>query len=500
MDTLAVARDPRPASRKGALSAFLVAGAMAAAPIVTPVPAFARLAPDGFGDLIEQVSPAVVQISVKQAMPTGGPAGIEENSVPEQFRDGPFKDFFQRFFKDGVPQQFEHPRGGRVAIGSGFIIDDSGIVVTNNHVVGDAKEITVTLKDGSELPAKLLGKDEKTDLAVLRIHTDTALPAVAWGDSDKARVGDWVLAVGNPFGLGGTATVGIVSARGRDIGSGPYDDFIQVDAPINSGNSGGPLFDQNGRVIGVNTAIYSPNGGNVGIGFAIPAELAKQVVAQLEEKGSVERGWLGIRIQPVTPEIADSLGLDKPEGALVASVIENSPAEKAGLRQGDVILGFDNETIKDPHALSRVVAATKVGADIPLKVWRGNKAMTLDVGIGEASEQVAAATTGNAKDGVQLGALGLTLAKLDDKARSRYGLDETVQGVVIADVDSNSNAAEKGLRPGDLITRINQKAVKSPADITSAVERAEQAKHKAVLLLVERQGEQRFVAVKIVNA
>ena len=499
MDSLVIARNPRPSRRKGALSAFLVAGAVAAAPMVTPLPALARLAPEGFGDLIEQVSPAVVQISAKQVMTSESPAGTEENSVPEHFRDGPFKDFFERYFKDRSPREFQRPQGRRAAIGSGFIIDEDGIVVTNNHVIGSAKEITVTLKDGRELSAELLGSDEKTDLAVLRIETDTALPAVAWGDSDKARVGDWVLAVGNPFGLGGTATVGIVSARGRDIGAGPYDDFIQVDAPINSGNSGGPLFDQSGRVIGVNTAIYSPNGGNVGIGFAIPAELAKQVVAQLHEKGSVERGWLGIRIQPVTPEIAESLGLDEPEGALIASVNENSPAEKAGLRQGDVILGFDNEKIKDPRDLTRVVARAEIGADTPLEVWRGDKAITLEVGIGEAPRQLAAAT-GAAKDGVELGALGLTLAQLDDKARSRYGLDETLQGVVIAEVDSDSDAAEKGLRPGDLITRVNQKSVKTPADITKAVEQAEQAKRKAVLLLVERQGEQRFVAVEIADA
>ncbi len=499
METQGIGRISRPSRRQGALSAFLVAGAVAAAPILTPLPALARLAPEGFGDLIEQVSPAVVQISVKQAMPTSNPSSNEHHAVPEQFRDGPYKDFFERFFKDRAPQGQQRPQGGRAAIGSGFIIDKDGIVVTNNHVVGSAKEITVTLKDGSELPAELLGSDEKTDLAVLRIETDTALPSVAWGDSDKARVGDWVLAVGNPFGLGGTATVGIVSARGRDIGAGPYDDFIQVDAPINSGNSGGPLFDQNGRVIGVNTAIFSPNGGNVGIGFAIPAELAKQVVAQLQEKGSVKRGWLGIRIQPVTPEIAESLGLDEPKGALVASVNENSPAEKAGLRQGDVILGFDDEKIKDPRALTRIVATAEVGADKPLEVWRGDKAITLDVGIGEAPQQVAAATSGT-NDGVELGSLGLTLARLDDKTRSLYGIDETLQGVVIADVDSDSDAAEKGLRPGDLISRVNQQSVETPADITKAVEQAEQAERKAVLLLVERQGEQRFVAVEIADA
>lgn len=499
METLVSPRNSETVRRKGALGACLVAGAIATAPILTPSQAFARLAPDGFGDLIEQVSPAVVQISVNQAAQTGDPTGNKNHSMPEHFRGGPYQEFFERFFKDRTPQPYQHPQGRRAAIGSGFIIDKGGIVVTNNHVVGNAKEITVTLKDGSELPATLLGADEKTDLAVLRIETDAALPAVAWGDSDKTRVGDWVLAVGNPFGLGGTATVGIVSARGRDIGAGPYDDFIQVDAPINSGNSGGPLFDQDGRVIGVNTAIFSPNGGNVGIGFAIPAELAKHVIAQLEEEGTVQRGWLGIRIQPVSPDIAESLGLDEPKGALITSVNENSPAEKAGLRQGDVVLGFDDEEIDAPRALSRIVATTEVGADTPIKIWRGDKAITLEVNIGEAPRQVAAATHG-ANDGVEFGALGLTLAKLDDRTRSRYGLGDNLQGVVIADVDSESDAAEKGLRPGDLISSVNQQSVKTPDDIAQAIERAEQTQRKAVLLLVERQGEQRFVAVDLADA
>ena len=505
MEALVVASNLRPARRKGVLSALLVAGAVAAAPVVTALPAFARPAPDGFGDLIEQVSPAVVQISVKQVMPTGAPAGMDEHSVPEQFREGPFKDFFERFFKDRAPQEFQSPHGTRAAIGSGFIIDKSGIVVTNNPVVGGAKEITVTLKDGSELPAKLLGTDEKTDLAVLRIETGADLPAVAWGDSDKARVGDWVLAVGNPFGLGGTATVGIISARGREIGAGPYDDFIQVDAPINSGNSGGPLFDQNGKVIGVNTAIYTPNGGSVGIGFAIPGDLAQHVVAQLQENGSVKRGWLGVRIQPVTPEIAESLGLDKPEGAMVASVNTGSPAEKAGLHQGDVILSFAGEKIEHLRDLTRAAADAEVGSSARLDVWRGEKAMTLDVRMGEAPQQLASATgddnSGNSgNDGIELNSLGLVLANLDDQTRARYGLDDTMKGVVIAGVASNSDAADKGLRPGDLITRINQKTVATPTDITQAVEQAEQAKRKAVLLLVERQGEERFVAVEIAHA
>jgi serine protease Do len=502
METLVIDHNRRPARRKTTLGALLVVGAIAAAPAMAPAAAFARLAPEGFGDLIEQVSPAVVQISVKQAMPTDDSGEVEQHSIPEQFRNGPFKDFFDRYFKDHSPQEFQGPRVERGAIGSGFIIDSSGIVVTNNHVVGNAKEIMVSLKDGSELPAKLLGADEKTDLAVLKIQSKTALPAVTWGDSDKARIGDWVLAVGNPFGLGGTATVGIISARGREIGAGPYDDFIQVDAPINSGNSGGPLFDQNGKVIGVNTAIYTPNGGSVGIGFAIPGDLAQHVVAQLQENGSVKRGWLGVRIQPVTPEIAESLGLDKPEGAMVASVNTGSPAEKAGLHQGDVILSFAGEKIEHLRDLTRAAADAQIGSSARLDVWRGEKAMTLDVRMGEAPTQLASATgdDNSGNDGIELNSLGLVLANLDDQTRARYGLDDTMKGVVIAGVASNSDAADKGLRPGDLITRINQKTVANPSDITQAVEQAEQAKRKAVLLLVERQGEERFVAVEIAHA
>jgi serine protease Do len=505
MESLVIARAPQSALRKSALGALLVAGAVAVAPAMTPAPAFARLAPEGFADLVEQVSPAVVQITAKQIVSPAGSSEMDEHSLPEHFRDGPFKDFFDRYFKDRTPQEFQGPRAERGAMGSGFIVDDSGIVVTNNHVVGNAKEITVTLKDGTEVPATLLGTDEKTDIALLRIETGKTLSAVAWADSAQTRVGDWVLAVGSPFGLGGTATVGIVSARGRDIGAGPFDDFIQVDAPINSGNSGGPLFDQNGKVIGVNTAIYSPNGGSVGIGFAIPAELAQHVVAQLRDKGKVERGWLGVRIQPVTPEIAESLGLDRPEGAMVASVNAGSPAEKSGLHQGDVILGFAGTKVETLRDLTRAAANAAIGSDARLDVWRGEKEMTLDVKIGEAPQQVAAAASdgnngSNSHDGVELDSLGLILANLDDQTRARYGLDDTMKGVVIAGVDSNSDAAEKGLRPGDLITRINQTSVATSTDVTEAVEQAEKAKRKAVLLLVERQGEQRFVAVEIAHA
>jgi serine protease Do len=365
----------------------------------------------------------------------------------------------------------------------------------------------VTLKDGSRFPAKLIGSDEKTDLAVLKIDADRALPVVAWGDSDKARVGDWVVAVGNPFGLSGTATAGIISSRGRDIGAGPYDDFIQIDAPINTGNSGGPLFDTEGAVIGVNTAIYSPSGGNVGIGFAIPSNAARKVVAELQEKGTVSRGWLGVAIQPVTPDVADSLGLSKAAGALVATVTPDSPAEQAGLRQGDVILAFNGEDIASPRELSRAVADADAGEKGKLQVWRGNREIEVSVRVGEMPKQVASGESGPAsvpgghsEGGVQLGALGLTLAPLDDAARQRWGLSEDASGVLVASVDAKGDAAEKGVQPGDVITRVNQDVVKTPADVQKAVEKAKSAQRKSVLLLVERNGTQQFVAVELTRA
>ncbi len=478
------------------MGALTLAGALALAPM-TSTPAFARAAPEGFGDLIEAVSPAVVQIT---ATKTGPESGVMPR-IPEQFRNGPFKDFFERFSGEGDSHGTPRPQPKQGALGSGFVVDGGGIVVTNNHVVSNAEEIKVTLTDGREFPAELIGADEKTDLAVLKVKTDAALPAMSWGDSDKSRVGDWVLAVGNPFGLGGTATVGIISARGRDIGSGPYDDFIQIDAPINSGNSGGPLFDGEGNVIGVNTAIFSPNGGNVGIGFAIPSNIAREVVAELRESGTVERGWLGVMIQPVTPDVAESLGLDTPKGALVADVTPDSPAESAGLRQGDVILGFDGHDIDKVRDLTRVVAHTAIGEKTPVSVWRGEKKIALKVKVGEMPQQIAANTPRGDKQGgdsgVEVDSLGLTLAQLDEQSRSQLGLDEETKGAVIADVDSGKNAAAKGLQPGDVITHVNQAPVNSPDDVVKAVRKAEDAHRKAVLLLIDRQGEHRFVAVEL---
>ncbi|MBK8175528.1 MAG: DegQ family serine endoprotease [Rhodospirillales bacterium] len=490
---------------RATILSFALFGAIAAVPLACPLPAYALTSPESFADLIDQVAPAVVQITAKQ------PAGNDETAqapfqLPDELRNGPFRDFFEHHFGPGNGEGGEStPQGERAALGSGFIISGDGVIVTNNHVIGDAQKIAVTLKDGSEFPAKLLGSDEKTDLAVLKIDAGRTLPSVSWGNSDATRVGDWVVAVGNPFGLTGTVTAGIVSSRGRDLHAGPYDDFIQIDAPLNSGNSGGPLFDAAAHVIGVNTAIFTPNGGSIGIGFAIPSNIAEKIVAELQDKGSVERGWLGVAIQPVTPDVADSLALKKAEGALVATVTDDSPAKKAGLKQGDVIIGFDGKPVATPRDLSRMVAETTTGSEKSLTVWRDGHEKRINVDVGSMPKQVAEnepshSGHGATPGGVELSALGLTLAPVDDATRSHYGLSQTANGAVIASVDANADAAEKGLRAGDVITRVNQQAVTSPSDVLEAVAKAKGAHRKSVLLLVERQGDQRFVAVTLATA
>ncbi len=357
----------------------------------------------------------------------------------------------------------------------------------------------MVLADGTSLEATIVGSDKDTDLALLKVEADHALPATTWGDSDQTRIGDWVVAIGNPFGLGGTVTAGIVSARGRNIQAGPYDDFLQVDASINRGNSGGPLFDLDGNVIGVNTAIYSPNGGSVGIGFAIPSNMVKTVVAQLREHGSVERGWLGVQIQNVTPDLAEALGLDSAAGAIVANVTPGSPAEKSGLKSGDVILNFAGEPIDDTRELARVVAQHPAKTEAQMKIWRNGQAETLAVvtGLQPAQEQMAAAGGEEAPDGsYHAPALDARLAALTPARRARYGLDDSIQGVLVLDIKEGS-IFEQSLRSGDVIEQVDGTAVTEPQQVERKVEAAKAADKKAVLMLVNRNGQDLYLGLKL---
>ena len=480
-------------------------------------PAFgaaARTPPESFADIAEQLLPSVVNISTTQTVrqqERGSQPGQRQSprgpDIPQFPPGSPFEEFFKDFFDRG--QRPDQAPRRATSLGSGFIIDANGLVVTNNHVIdgADADGITVKLQDDTEFKAKLLGKDPKTDLALLKIEPGSRkLTAVKFGDSGKMRVGDWVLAIGNPFGLGGSVTAGIVSARARDINSGPYDDFIQTDASINKGNSGGPLFNMAGEVIGINTAIYSPTGGSIGIGFSIPSNLAKPVVEQIHEFGKPKRGWLGVKIQGVTDEIAESLGLGKARGAMIASVSENGPAEKAKIRQGDVILTFDGKEVKEMRSLPRIVAETSVNKDVPVQIWRDGKPLTLSVKVGELEEndQVAAVPAkadpnqGPKSNQSKVDALGVALAPISPELRQKFEIDQnTSQGVVVVEVDQNGPAAEKGVRPGDIIVEVGQEEVKTAADIKAKVDKARQAGRKSVLLLVDRQGEMRFIALRI---
>ncbi len=392
-----------------------------------------------------------------------------------------------------------------MALGSGFIIDPSGYVVTNNHVVENADKVTVIFQDDSRHPAKIVGRDAKTDLALLKIDAPKPLPYLTWGDSNAENVGDWVLAVGNPFGLGGSVSPGFISARGRDIHAGPYDDFLQIDASINRGNSGGPTFNLNGQVVGINTAIYSPNGGSVGIGFAIPSNLAKPVIDQIREHGKVDRGWLGVQIQQVTPDIAKSLGLPKDEGALVADVTAGSPAANAGFQQGDVILDFDGHEIDKVRDLPLIVAETPVGQTAQIKVWRKNAETTLATTIAAMPDnpQVASnegGTNGNAGgNAVQSSrALGLRLAPLSKEWRQRLHLGANVKGVVVTDVADDSPLAELGLRQGDVIESVNQHAATGPKEVADQLLDAKNAKgSQQVLILLNRDGVNQYVALSL---
>ncbi len=437
--------------------------------------------PANLADLIEVVSPAVVKITATHSGKTA--QNIPQNMLPDNLPEGPMGEMFKRFFDEqqGGPKQFRNAQPAQ-ALGSGFVIDEDGIIVTNNHVVEGADKLSVTLKDGREFDATLLGTDPKTDLAVLKIDADGKLPTVGWGNSDKLRVGDPVFAVGAPFGLSGSVTSGIVSARGRDIGAGPYDDFIQVDAPINKGNSGGPLFDAQGNVVGVNTAIYSPSGGSVGIGFSIPADLAKSIVSDIVANGQVERGWLGVSIQNVTNDIAQSLGLDKAKGVIVDSVQDNSPAKEAGVKSGDVIIGFGDTEIGDVGDLTLAVADAEIGKNTEMKVYRGGKTVVLEPKIAKLKTDVVATMPQATEPEMNFGALGLALQSEGDS-------------VVITSVDPESGAAEAGLREGDIVVSVNQKLVSDLSDVDSAVEKAKQDGRPSVLAQIERDGNRRFVAI-----
>ena len=464
-----------------------------------PVMPAATFAQPQFADIIENVQPAVVKIGVvkngaKLARLDGRPMPLDP--------DSPMGQLFRRFGPGPYafgPQQGEVE--GRVeGLGSGFIIDKSGYIVTNNHVINGADEIKVTLSDGRELSAKLIGTDPQTDLAVIKVEPKGELPSVTFADSDRARVGDWVVAIGSPFGLGGSVTAGIISARGRDIHSGPYDDYLQIDAPINSGNSGGPVINAEGKVVGVNTAIYSPNGGNIGIGFAIPAGEAARVVSQLRDHGGVTRGWLGVQIQPVSAEMADALHVQGNAGALVAEVLPKSPAQRAGIKVGDVIMSFGDTPLKDARDLSKAVAKAAPGSKVNIVIVRNGSSQQLSTII-DRNAQNDVATNDDQKqdrndDDNLDAALGVALGQLSSEARAQLNLDDSVHGALVVGVKNGSAADQSGLRPGDIIVRVNNAEVADASSAKLALGKMRGDK-RPVVVLVRRGDQQFFTAMKI---
>ncbi|MCS0503847.1 Do family serine endopeptidase [Ancylobacter sp. GSK1Z-4-2] len=458
--------------------------------------------PDTVADTAERVMDAVVNISTSQTV-----APSRGVPTPELPPGSPFEEFFEEFFKRRQ-QQGEDQTPRRVSsLGSGFVIDPSGLIVTNNHVIADADEIYANFADGSKLKAELVGRDTKIDLALLKVTPEPGktLKSVKFGDSDSLRVGDWVMAIGNPFGLGGTLTVGVISARNRDINSGPYDNFLQTDAAINRGNSGGPLFNMDGDVIGINTAIISPSGGSIGIGFAVPSNTATPVIAQLKEYGETRRGWIGVRIQQVTPDIAESLSLDKPHGALVGSVTDDGPAAKGGIKAGDVIVTFDGHEVKDMRSLPIIVADTPVDKEVDVVVVRRGKEETLKLVVGRLDEgDDTEATDETPKEqpdttpAETTKMLGLEVSELTPELRTKFKIKDELKGVVIVSVEPNTPAADRGLVAGNLIVEVNQEATETPQDISKRIDELKaDGRRSALLMISDAEGQVRFTALPI---
>jgi serine protease Do len=464
----------------------------AAHAITAPLSVSAANPQPGFSQLVSKVKPAVVEI----ATISGSNESQGQNQNPQMQRmpdmPGPFGDMLRQYFGkqgQGTTQSTPEQR----ALGSGFIIDPAGYIVTNNHVVDGAHSVSVTMTDGNKFKAKVIGRDSKTDLALLKIEAGHALPYVAFGDSDNEHEGDWVIAVGNPYGLGGTVTAGIVSAHGRNINAGPYDDFMQIDAPINPGNSGGPLFNQSGQVVGIDTAIYSPSGGSVGIGFAIPSNVARNIVAQLRDHGKVSRGWLGVAMQPLTPALAKAVGLPNSQGVLVDSVTDASPAAQAGLHQGDVITAFGGKPIKSTRDLAMAVADTSAGHNASMSVWRDNHSRSLDVTI-RAQDQTKVAS---AADNGGVKPVGMSLEALTPDTRDRLNLSASASGVLVGQVAPGSSADESGVQTGDVIERVAGSTVNSPEQVANAIHDAERQKKQAVSMLVMRDGVTSYLGLQL---
>lgn len=454
----------------------------------------------GFADLVEKLSPAVVNISTTQKVKTQPMMpGMPFQGLPDSPEFEPFREFFDRFGQmQGMPSEREV-----TSLGSGFIMDAKGYVITNNHVIDSADEVTVTLTDNTKYKAKIIGRDKKTDLALLKIEPKKDLPFVPMGDSDAMRVGDWVIAIGNPFGLGGSVTQGIISARQRSINAGPFDDFLQTDAPINRGNSGGPLFNMKGEVIGINTAIFSPSGGSIGIGFAIPTELAKPVIEQLKQFGRTHRGWLGVKIQEVSEDVADSIGLKKAAGALILEVAKDSPADKAGIKPGDVVTSFNGKEVIEMRHLPRMVAEAKIGKSVPATIWRSGASKNIEIAVGEQDEGDEAQTPKQKADAQKSGkgksdtVLGMELSPITPAIRDNLGVGNYVNGLAVVGVNPDSAAAQRGIQPGDVITEVAGAPVRSADDVRKALDLTRKAGRKFALFRIMQDKMEAFVPLPV---